>query len=177
MACRSAPGGITTLSLKRHHLRRPDVLFASGFGLGFLPRAPGTWGSLGALFVWWFGLVDLSLAYQFSITLLCFFVGWWCSRRISHFFSTDDAAEIVADEVVGMWVALMLLPKIWWIALVAFVMFRLLDIAKPSVIGWLDREVKGGLGVMLDDMMAGLITGGVLYVLVLVLQSQGWINP
>ncbi len=62
-----------------------------------------------------------------------------------------------------MWLALMLMPRLWWVALCAFLLFRLLDIAKPGPIGWLDRTVGGGLGVMADDLLAGLITGGVLW--------------
>lgn len=72
-----------------------------------------------------------------------------------------------------MWLALTFLPPLWWLVLLAFALFRLLDILKPGPIGWLDREVKGGLGVMLDDLLAGAVVGIVLYVAVLSLQTMG----
>ena len=99
-----------------------------------------------------------------------FFSGWWCSYLIARRYGVDDAGQIVADEVVGMWLALALLPAIWWLAALAFMLFRWLDIAKPGPIGWLDREVKGGLGVMLDDVAAGAVAGIVLYFAFLALQ-------
>ncbi len=152
------------MALPLSGLRRPEVLWASGLGLGYLPKAPGTWGSLGALLVWWWLLADQPLLMQLSICAAYFVSGWWCSSRIAKLFETDDAGEIVADEVVGMWLALALLPQIWWLAGLAFVLFRWVDIAKPGPVGWLDREVKGGLGVMLDDVLAGALVGIVLYV-------------
>lgn len=141
----------------------PDVFIATGFGVGLAPAAPGTWGSLAALLVWWFWLAELSTNWQLIAAGLYFLVGWLCSSLISKRYGVADAPEIVADEIAGMWLALALLPQFWWAALAAFALFRWLDIAKPGPIGWLDREVKGGLGVMLDDVVAGLITGAVLY--------------
>lgn len=149
------------LSLK--DLRHPDVVWACAFGLGFLRPAPGTWGSAGALVVWWLWLSALSPWQQGLIVVVYFLTGWWCSERVSARHQINDASEIVADEVAGMWLALILMPKVWWVALSAFALFRLLDVAKPGPIGWLDREVGGGLGVMADDLLAGLITGGVMW--------------
>jgi phosphatidylglycerophosphatase A len=143
--------------------------------MGFLPRAPGTWGSIGALIVWWIWLADLSATQQLAIAGVYFLIGWWCSHRITKTFAVDDAAEIVADEIVGMWVALALLPKLWWVGLAALLIFRWLDIAKPGPVGWLDREVKGGLGVMADDLLAGMATGSVLYFSLLGLHSLSWV--
>ena len=163
---------MTTLTLAISELRRPEVLWASGLGLGFLPKAPGTWGSLGAVLVWWWWLAEQPLLVQAGICLLYFLSGWWCSSRIRQRFGIEDAGEIVADEVVGMWLALILLPPVWWLAALAFVLFRWLDIAKPGPIGWLDREVKGGLGVMLDDVAAGIVSGVVLFLSFWALQQS-----
>lgn len=167
----------TTLSIEARHLRRPDVLWASGLGLGFLPKAPGTWGSVGAVLVWWLVLAPLTLPVQLLVCGVYFLSGWWCSHRVTQHFKVDDASEIVADEVVGMWLALALLPAIWWLVLIAFGLFRWLDIAKPGPIGWLDREIKGGLGVMLDDLAAGLTAGIVLYLSVTGLELAGVLQP
>ncbi len=154
----------TTSALELSDLRHPDVLFASAFGVGYLKPAPGTWGSLAAVVFWWFFLSPLSLAIQASICVAYFVVGWWCSSRICRRHGVKDAPQIVADEVVGMWLALALLPATWWLVLIAFLLFRLLDITKPGPVGWLDREVEGGLGVMADDVLAGILTAFVLYV-------------
>ena len=161
------------MSLNAKHMTRPDVLWASALGLGFLRPAPGTWGSAGALLIWWFWLAPLSLDAQLMICAAYFFSGWLCSTLVTRSFKVEDASQIVADEVAGMWLALALLPQVWWLALLAFALFRLLDIAKPGPIGWLDREVKGGLGVMLDDLLAGLVVGSVLYFSLWVLQVTG----
>ena len=165
------------MALEPKHLLRADVLCASGLGLGFLKPAPGTWGSLGGLVIWWFWLAQLPVLAQLAIAAGYFVLGWLSSASIARVFAVDDASEIVADEVVGMWLALALLPAVLWLAGLAFALFRLLDIAKPGPIGWLDRHVKGGLGVMLDDVAAGLVTGIVLYVSVWLLQSAGVVQP
>jgi len=173
MACNWNREVTTTLALPPEARIRPELIWASGLGLGYLPAAPGTWGSLGALLVWWWWLADLSVLLQLIVSAVYFVSGWWCSSRVTQLFDVEDAGEIVADEIVGMWLALALLPRIWWIALLAFVLFRLFDIVKPGPIGWLDREVKGGLGVMLDDVAAGAAAGIVLYVSIWALQSAG----
>ena len=126
--------------------------------------------------MWWWWLSDQPVWLQLGVCAVYFCSGWWCSQRITAQFGVDDAAEIVADEVAGMWLALALLPQIWWLAVLAFLGFRWLDIAKPGPIGWLDREVKGGLGVMLDDVLAGAVVGFVLYVSILVLQHNAIVS-
>ena len=130
-------------------LRHFDVLWASLFGVGFLKPAPGTWGTLAAALVWWFLLSHLAVWVQVSAAVLYFLLSWWLSHRICVRYNVKDAPQIVADEVVGMWLALIWVPKFWWWVLIAVALFRLLDILKPSLIGVLDREVDGGLGVMM----------------------------
>ena len=154
----------TNTSLELRSLTDPRVLWATGLGVGFAKPAPGTWGSLAALAVWWFLLADLSVWTQLAICFTYFLSGWWASAMVCERYDIADAPEIVADEVAGMWLALLLAPKVWWLALIAFALFRLLDIAKPGPIGKLDRDVHGGLGVMLDDVVAGAMVSIVLYV-------------
>lgn len=161
------------MKLELQSLRRADVLCATALGVGFIKPAPGTWGSLAALLVWWFWLAELPALLQLGICGAYFVLGWLASSSIARAFATDDAGEIVADEVVGMWLALALLPRLWWLAALAFVLFRLFDIAKPGPVGWLDRNVKGGLGVMLDDVAAGGLTAIVLYFSIWLLQLAG----
>ena len=139
------------------------MLWLTAFGLGFLRPAPGTWGSLGGLIFWWFFLAGLSVLTQLLIIAGYFCISWWlCSRLISR-LGIQDEPQIVADEVAGVWLALIFAPQVWWVALLAFGLFRFFDIAKPGVVGWLDENVHSGLGVMADDMIAGLISAGIVW--------------
>ncbi len=166
---------MNTSALSVSHLSRPSVLWASGLGLGFLPKAPGTWGSIGAVLIWWFFLAELSWLIQLAICSGYFLSGWWASHQVCNDFAIADAPQIVADEVVGMWLACLLLPKVWWLIFLAFVLFRVLDIVKPGPIGWLDKNIKSSLGVMLDDVVAGVSGGCVLYFSFLLLQRSGYV--
>ncbi|NKC00210.1 MAG: phosphatidylglycerophosphatase A [Pseudomonadales bacterium] len=162
---------MTISALKASDLSSPSLLWASGFGLGFLPRAPGTWGSLGALLVWWFVIADLNPLTQLVIIATYFGISWWACQRVCELFAVDDAGEVVADEVLGMWVALFALPQFWWIAILGFVTFRFLDIRKPWLIGRLDRELKGGLGIIVDDLVAGALTCLGIWALVIIFRA------
>ena len=139
------------------------MLWLTAFGLGFLRPAPGTWGSLGGLIFWWFFLAGLSVLTQLLIIAGYFCISWWLCSRLINRLGIQDEPQIVADEVAGVWLALIFAPQVWWVALLAFGLFRFFDIAKPGVVGWLDENVHSGLGVMADDMMAGLISAGILW--------------
>ena len=139
------------------------MLWLTAFGLGFLRPAPGTWGSLGGLIFWWFFLAGLSVLTQLLIIAGYFFISWWLCSRLINRLGIQDEPQIVADEVAGVWLALIFAPQVWWVALLAFGLFRFFDIAKPGVVGWLDENVHSGLGVMADDMMAGLISAGIVW--------------
>lgn len=141
-------------------------LIAIFFGAGLLRPAPGTWGTAAALPVGWvihglFGFPGLVIA-----TILAFALGWWATAVETQGKADHDPSEIVIDEVVGLWIALMPLSAGLWHAgadpwlfpwpgwLGAFVLFRLFDIWKPWLVGRADRR-GDALGVMLDDVMAG----------------------
>lgn len=131
---------------------------ASGFGSGLSPYAPGTAGSLAALLPW-LALRELPLpAYALALAL-AFALGVWASNRVVAKLRIEDPGVIVWDEFVGQWIALaplLLWPARWpWIA-AAFVLFRVFDVCKPWPVSWADRRVGGGLGVMLDDVLAGI---------------------
>ena len=142
---------------------QPSVFWLTAFGLGFLRPAPGTWGSLGGLVFWWFFLAQLSVLTQLLIIVGYFLLSWWLCSRLVNRLGLQDEPQIVADEVAGLWLALIFAPQVWWVALLAFGLFRYFDIAKPGVVGWLDTNVHSGLGVMADDMMAGLISAGIIW--------------
>jgi len=143
-------------------------LITTFFGVGLLPKAPGTWGSLAAIPVAWvihglFGFPGLLAA-----TVLAFLTGWWAIKRDTAGKENHDPSEIVIDEVVGIWIALLplsygmwandqpawLFPYPGWIT--AFIFFRLFDIWKPGPVGWADRQ-HTPLGVILDDVIAGVL--------------------
>jgi len=144
-------------------LFRVDALVATWFGVGLIRGAPGTWGSLAALpcaaGLTLLGGPWLLLATTGLLTL----VGVWASGRYAAALASGDPGVVVVDEVAGQWLALVPLPlDIWWY-LAAFALFRLFDVAKPWPIGWLDRKVSGGLGIMADDLAAGLAAGALAY--------------
>lgn len=138
---------------------------AFGFGSGALPKAPGTWGSLVGLpflYVWallpgW-GYIGMLLA--------AMVFGAWLCGRVTRELGVHDHEGIVWDEMVGIWITFWLVPvePLW--LLVGFAVFRLMDIAKPWPISWVDRHVHGGFGIMLDDVLAGVAAWGVMQVFV-----------
>jgi len=152
-------------------------LFITFFGTGLAPKAPGTAGSLAALLVGVAILQVVPMQTLFMLTLAITIIGIFEINKYEALTGTHDDKSIVIDEVSGMWIALMFAigsaktmsyEYAELIAIVgSFAAFRLFDIWKPSVIGTIDRKVKGGLGVMGDDIVAG-IAGGMLTVLLLV---------
>ena len=139
-----------------------EVLLACGFGSGFLPKAPGTWGSVFGLLVWWWLLAPTPWFVQLGVAATTFALGWWVVGRVTRRYGCHDDPAIVIDEIVGIWVALLGIGQSWILALFGFVLFRLLDIAKPWPIGLADRRVPGGFGVMFDDLIAGVLVAIVL---------------
>ncbi|RUM74639.1 MAG: phosphatidylglycerophosphatase A [Sulfurovum sp.] len=151
-------------------------LFLTFFGTGLSPKAPGTVGSLAALLVGIVVLRYLGMQTLFMLTIAITIVGIFEINKYENSTGIHDHQQIVIDEAAGMWLSLMIAhataqsvhyPYAETLAIIlSFAAFRLFDIWKPSTIGWIDRELKGGLGVMLDDVLAG-IAGGMLSALVL----------
>lgn len=151
------PAGLT--------LKDPATLVATWFGSGLVPFASGTWGTLAALpFAWaiwslggWMALAAATLAVSVA--------GVRAADALSRRTGIKDAGFIVVDEVAGMWLTLLAAPytPVAWAA--AFVFFRIADILKPFPAGWADRNVDGGLGVMLDDLFAALWSAAAVWLL------------
>lgn len=137
---------------------------AFGLGSGLAPKAPGTAGSLLALALF-FPLQALGTLAYLGVLIATLVVGVFICDQVARELHMEDPAGIVIDEFVGLWISLLLLPGGWYWALVGFCLFRLFDIAKPWPVGWLDKHVKGGAGIMLDDVAAGVYAFGVLQVL------------
>jgi phosphatidylglycerophosphatase A len=136
-------------------LRHPVHSLSLGFGLGAAPWAPGTFGTLLGIPCWWM-IKDLPLVAYVGVVLLMFAAGVWACQFTARALGVHDHPAIVFDEVVGFLVAMIAAPAGWLWVLAGFALFRLFDIWKPWPIRWLDRCVHGGLGIMLDDAVAGL---------------------
>ncbi len=131
-----------------------QIIASAGFA-GYLPGAPGTWGSLVAVIVW-FGLQYIvSPLIIMGLTIILFFVGVWVSAKLSKHDEEEDPSYIVIDEWVGQWIPLWFIPIQPVYILLAFGLFRAFDIAKPWPIRIFD-EMSGGWGIMLDDIAAGV---------------------
>ena len=135
--------------------RRPALLLAFGFGSGLSPRAPGTAGSLVALPLYVL-LAAMPLGVYVVTLAGLFALGVWITAQAESALATHDHPGIVWDEVVGQLVALTLAPVSITALLLGFALFRLFDIWKPFPISWLNNNVKGGWGIMLDDLAAGI---------------------
>jgi phosphatidylglycerophosphatase A len=152
----------------RPDLRNPAHLLAFGFGSGLARCAPGTWGSIAALLPWC-ALQLLPLPLYAVAVIAAALLGISVCARTARDLGVHDHGGIVWDEFVGLWIALALIPfEPFWV-LTGFLVFRVLDIFKPWPISWCDRTLTGGLGIMVDDVVAGLATLGILELLRLTL--------
>ena len=138
------------------------MLAATGFGTGLSPVAPGTVGSVLAVLIWWFAIAPAQFLVQVAVALAAFGVGVLVVNRVVKRYELGDEPAIVWDEIAGCWLALAVVPKSLPWVVAAFALFRLADIAKPWPVSWADRSVKGGLGVMLDDLIAGVLVAALL---------------
>lgn len=130
---------------------------------GLSPKAPGTVGSFVSLIL---GLILLSFLHPSTLFLLSLLITVIAVKQINIYekeLGSHDSSEIVIDELAGMWIAMSICglnsENILFMAPLSFIFFRLFDIWKPSIIGKIDRDVKGGLGVMGDDIVAGIAAG------------------
>lgn len=131
------------------------MFIATGAYSGYLPKAPGTWGSAVGVLIW-LALARLPLAtYGASVGVL-FVIGVISAGAAEKIVDRGDPGLVVIDEIVGQLIALTLVPFHPLAALAGFVLFRFFDILKPFPINWIDDHLHGGLGIMLDDVIAGL---------------------
>ena len=150
-------------------------LIATFFYIGHLRPAPGTWGSLAALLLGYVivqtaGVLGLCM----GIMITCI-IGWWATAAQTKDKDDHDPSEIVIDEVAGQWIAILpiaMWPHAYeisiWYWFLAFAGFRMFDIIKPGLVGWADRQVSP-IGVMLDDIIAGLMTAAAIILVMIIL--------
>jgi phosphatidylglycerophosphatase A len=144
-------------------LRDPVHLLALGFGSGLAPVAPGTFGSLVGL-GFSLALAPLGFAWQLAAAAFAVAAGVWICGESARRLGVHDHPAIVWDEVAGQMIAMLAAPATWWGAALAFGLFRLFDIAKPWPIREIDHGMRGGLGIILDDVLAGVFAALVLLV-------------
>ena len=154
-------------------LWHPAVLLATGFGTGLLPIAPGSWGALAALpFAWTIrslsGVAGLAVAAG-----IAFVAGWWAAATVAKASAVKDPGAIVIDEVAAQWLVLVAAPLDPLPYALAFLLFRIFDIWKPWPVRWADREAKGGLGIMLDDLLAAIYAVVLLWCLLAIGGASG----
>lgn len=140
----------------RHFLlSHPAHFIALGYGSGLAAKAPGTFGSLAAVPLFWLiAAYSPGIAAQLIVILLCLMLGTWACARTGKDLGVADHGAIVWDEIVAMWLVLTFTPANWTWWLAAFGLFRFFDILKPWPIRWFDVRLKNGFGVMFDDLLA-----------------------
>ncbi|WP_201352856.1 phosphatidylglycerophosphatase A family protein [Hydrogenimonas urashimensis] len=136
-----------------------EKLFLAGLGSGFLPKAPGTWGTLVGLILGIAMLRYFPAETLFLLTILVFLFGVKMTSLYEVRTGIHDDSRIVIDEIAGIWLALCISGATLPAAFFSFLFFRLYDIWKPSLIGRIDRDAPGGWGVMGDDIVAGAAAG------------------
>jgi phosphatidylglycerophosphatase A len=145
-------------------LRNPIHFLAFGCGAGAAPIAPGTVGTLVGAVIYYF-LQYLPLTTYLLITLLGFFIGIWLCGKTSLDIKVHDHSGIVFDEIIGYLLTMLAAPHglVWLV--IGFLLFRFFDIVKPWPIRFVDQNVTGGLGIMLDDVLAAIYAGISLHLL------------
>lgn len=142
----------------------PLHLVTCGFGLGLLP-APGTWGTLLGV-VLYLIIYPAPLWLYLTILVILNVAGVFMCDKVNKDFQTDDHPAAVWDEVASFPIVMIAVPLTWYWLVIGFILFRIFDIFKPGPLGWLDRNVHGGFGVMIDDVAAALISLAILQLLV-----------
>ncbi len=135
-------------------LKDPVLFLAFGFGSGLSKYMPGTVGTLAAVPLY-LVVIHASIWIYSLLTLLVIFAGIYICDKAAEKLQVHDFGGIVWDEIAGLLITLWLVPFSWQNLIMGFILFRLFDIIKPWPIKWIDQKVQGGLGIMLDDVLAG----------------------
>ena len=145
---------MTEHSARRWHNHWTHFL-AFGFGSGALPKAPGTFGTLAAIPVF-LVLAQAPLWLYGVLVVLAFVLGCYLCDWVSRDMGVHDHGGIVWDEFVGFWITMILVPVNWMTVVLGFILFRFFDVLKPWPIKWFDQRIHGGIGIMIDDVIAGV---------------------
>ena len=161
-------------------LAKLNKFISTFFYVGFLRPAPGTWGSIAGIVLAYILLITIGFLAFFIILIFTIIIGFWSTKNyIKNSSEKSDPSEVVIDEVIGQWITILpvgyileidgfLKDGLWFVWLWAFVSFRFFDITKLGLIGWADN-LGGALGVLLDDILAGIAAGLTVAVLVILI--------
>lgn len=154
----------------RHLLKNPLHFLSLGFGSGLFPKAPGTMGTVAAIPVVWLASYLDTTGFIIA-TVVAFLVGIYLCGYTAKAMGEHDHPSIVWDEIAGYMVAMIAVPVSVSTLLLAFILFRFFDILKPWPIRYLDRHMHGGLGIMVDDILAGLASLAIIHAVL----AMGWL--
>lgn len=148
------------------------TFLATGCYSGYLPLAPGTWGSMVGVALYWgiSGLPPLSYA---AAAVAFIFLSIWAAEHARRIFGEEDPSRVVIDEIAGYLVAMAFHEPSLYIMIAAFIVFRIFDVIKPPPARWMERRLPGGIGIVMDDVMAGIYTNLALYALIFVAAKFG----
>jgi phosphatidylglycerophosphatase A len=152
----------------RYFVDKLALTIASGLGSGYSPIAPGTAGSLLAAIIWW--LVPPLWGIRTSLLAIFLVLGVWSATEAEKKWGHDNG-KIVIDEIAGMWISLLFLPKLWVVFLISFLLFRAMDIIKPLGARQI-QKLPGGWGVVADDVLAGIYANILGQVTVMIFWNQ-----
>ncbi|MDF3054414.1 MAG: phosphatidylglycerophosphatase [Gammaproteobacteria bacterium] len=146
--------------------RNPIHFIAFGFGSGTLPKMPGTWGTIVAIPIYLL-MSHLSLSAYIALTTLLILISFVICHITARDIGVHDHPGIVLDEIVGYLLTMILVPTGWFWVITGFIFFRIFDIWKPFPIRWVDSKIKGGVGIVVDDLLAGVYAWIVLQLIAL----------
>jgi len=151
----------------KFNLANPVHFLALGFGSGLLKPGPGTWGTLSAIPLYYAlaHLLVLPLPTYLAVVVMSFLVGVYLCGKTAEDVGVHDHGAIVWDEIVGFFITMIAINPTWTNIIVGFVLFRIFDILKPWPIKVVDRSVHGGFGIMIDDVIAGLVACAILHLM------------
>ena len=151
-------------ALPRPDLKQPVHFLAFGFGSGLSPKAPGTVGTVAAIPFLYLMSFLTNIEYLIVLSIIIISGIWLCGQS-SKMLGVHDHPGIVWDEFAGLFVTMIAVPFTWGTVLAGFILFRVFDILKPWPISWLDKKISGGMGIMLDDLVAGAFALAILHLL------------
>jgi phosphatidylglycerophosphatase A len=143
----------------------PVLFLAFGFGSGLTKKMPGTMGTIAGIPVYLVFIQTETWVYSI-LTISIIYVGFSICGRAAELLGEHDFGGIVWDEIAGFLITMCLVPFSWYAVLVGFILFRFFDIVKPWPIKWVDQKIEGGVGIMLDDVLAGMMAGIALFYIV-----------
>ena len=146
------------------NLKQPVQFLALGFGSGLAPKAPGTFGTLAAIPVFLILTMLSPLLYAIAVVILTI-AGIYICGKAADDVGVHDHPAIVWDEFIGFFITMFMVPVSWQSILVGFILFRFFDIFKPWPISFIDKKMTGGLGIMFDDVLAGLFALAIMQLL------------